>query len=287
MSGSAFVYSGRTGKPLMEFAGEHPGALLGYAVAGIGDADGDARPDIAVGAPGAIVGGQPVGAARVYSGADGTELLSSPGASPGGFYGAAVAAAGDPDADGLADLLVGAPSDHSAGPAAGLVRAVDGADGEAMMTLRGVAGGDQFGRAVAAVGDLDRDGSTDVAIGLPGAVCGGGDAGAVEVRSGDDGAPLVDDCGRQPDDQYGAEVAGIGDANGDGIPDFIAGAGVGGYAVVFLNIAPPLGAIDLDDLTAFGPAFLAREPRADTDGNGSWDLDDVRAFVDAFQGGCP
>lgn len=52
------------------------------------------------------------------------------------------------------------------------------------------------------------------------------------------------------------------------------------------DLAPPLGLLDLADITLFAEAFLNQEPLADLDANGLFDLSDVVQFVEAFLAGC-
>ena len=75
-------------------AGRPPGAALGAAVANVGDADGDGREDLLVGAPGARE-------AQLLAG--GRTLRFTGGAGTG----TEVAAAGDVNGDGYRDLLIG------------------------------------------------------------------------------------------------------------------------------------------------------------------------------------
>src|SRR5207247_1265133 len=74
-TGSVYVFSGKDGHQIYRFNGESAGDWFGVAVAGIGDVNGDGRPDILVGAQFATRDdGVQSGGAYVYSGADGTRL---------------------------------------------------------------------------------------------------------------------------------------------------------------------------------------------------------------------
>src|SRR5262245_23887579 len=88
--------------------GDHPRDQLGRAVRICGDVDGDGAPDFIVGAPTAP-SGAPLGEgyARVYSGRDGSEILTLETPSLTHLFGLAVAGVGDLDGDGRVDLLVG------------------------------------------------------------------------------------------------------------------------------------------------------------------------------------
>ena len=151
------------------------------------------------------------------------------GQEDGDELGAALAAVEDVDGDGAADLFVGAP------------RAGDGGDGEAYLIAAGAAtsadayatflatsNNGRSGAAVASAGDFDGDGIEDYLVGSPGAGSGAGEVGLyLGPVSGfrtlsDFDAYLFPTGGGAAG--LGTAVAGIGDADGDGLDDFAAGA---------------------------------------------------------------
>nr|MBC8329289.1 FG-GAP repeat protein [Planctomycetota bacterium] len=108
-AGSAFVYSGASGSLIWQFDGASEHDFLGVSVSGAGDLDGDGHADLLVGATGVdLPTATNVGAASVYSGATGGLLGQFVGAATDDELGRAVAGAGDVDADGTPDLIVGA-----------------------------------------------------------------------------------------------------------------------------------------------------------------------------------
>jgi hypothetical protein len=122
-AGKAYLYFGKTGLAYTGadrvMSGQSIGECFGFAVAGGGDMDGDALPDLAVGAPRTPNGtvylflGKTVNA----TGSGGTvppDLLFS-GSTLGEFFGAALSPFFDWNGDGLADLAVGAYSRNLVG----------------------------------------------------------------------------------------------------------------------------------------------------------------------------
>lgn len=105
-----------------------------------------------------------------------------------------------------------------------------------------VSAGERFGRAVTGVGDVDGDGVPDVVVGSRSDGDGGKDAGAaylvfmnrdlsprssVKIGAGSGGMPATE---IRPGDFFGYGVAGIGDLDGDGVPDL---------AIAAPNAEPP------------------------------------------------
>jgi len=233
--GRVWAYSGRTGRLVFRRAGR-ANDQNGYAVAAAGDVNGDGVPDVVSGAPGV---GHAVGHAYVYSGATGRTLARLHGHRPGDQFGAAVAGAGDVNGDGRSDLLVGAPGSGAAGSAPGRAYVISGRTHHVIRILSAHRLGDSFGAATARSDDLDGDGVSDLIVGANRA--GSHRGGAVYVYSGRTGRRLFRIPGEPGSVEFGRFfAAGVGDTNGDGVPDIYVGdyasnnAGpAGGFAAVY------------------------------------------------------
>lgn len=220
-AGAVFIHSGADGRLLRRHDGS-PSFKLGSSVCGLGDLDGDGVGDYAAAALRDNAQGLTTGLVRVWSGATGTLLREHRSASTWDHFGAALANPGDLDGDGRDDLLIGAPFDDWQGPGAGAVHALSGADGHLIYVLFGQDPWDQFGRALAGIGDLDGDGRADFAVGSPRADRGGPESGAVDVFSGRTGAVLRSVAGGAGD-ALGYAVCLLPDVDGDGVDDLAAG----------------------------------------------------------------
>jgi hypothetical protein len=236
-AGRAYVYSGAIGNLVRTLVSPTPvlNGAFGACVAGVPDADGDGRGDIAVSAPDENGGGIfASGKVYLFSGATGVLLRTyiSPGRVTGGNFGASISGMGDVSGDNRGDILIGAPGEnvpfapsHSgrayifSGRSGGLWRAINPPVPEA---------NGQFGMAVSGVPDVDGNGRWDAIVGAPrehpfGAPV---NAGRAHVYSGSSGQRLYTlvSLGQQANGFFGESVAGMDDANGDGRGEVLVGA---------------------------------------------------------------
>jgi hypothetical protein len=239
-----------------------PGIAAGSAVAGAGDVNGDGRGDVLVGAPeaGASTQGEayvvfgtelavPITLSTLAIGGDGFAMS---GAVSQDEAGTAVAGLGDVNADGLADIGVGAPLANPNGGNSGEVYVVFGKTdstpialgslGAAGFVVRGEATIDQAGASIDGVGDLDGDGRSDIVVGAPGAqndidfqgraylVLGKSNTTPVDLATVamGTGGFVVD--GQSLGDFAAISVAGLGDMDADGFADFAVGSVNADYA---------------------------------------------------------
>jgi hypothetical protein len=247
----------KSGTPLL--APLSNGDRFGFAIAALGDFDGDGIGDIAVGAPyddtGCSINCGAVhllflnndttlkGTLTLASGSNGMPTLTDYD-----NFGFSVSWLGDVDGDGVGDIAVGAPGDDT-----GEINSSRGAvyilmlngDGtvKSSTKIASSTGGlglltnfDEFGTSVVGLGDINGDFIPDIAVGTPGddTTSTGDGAGEVYIiRLSTTGnattvyrllsdvqfSGLIDD-----DDKFGSSLAAIGDVNLDGIQDIAIGA---------------------------------------------------------------
>jgi subtilisin family serine protease len=171
--GRAYVFSGTDGSLVFGLDTPNPRVLaeFGYSVA-VGDIDGNAKGDIAVGARWQSVGssvGQ--GRAYVFSGTDGSLLLTldTPNPHETTLFGQSAAVA-DVNGDGKGDIVIGAPWEDVGGyESQGRAYVFSGADGSPLFLLDTSDPQEyaELGYSVA-VGDVSSDGEGDIAVGAPG-----------------------------------------------------------------------------------------------------------------------
>lgn len=147
---------------------------LGQSVVVVEDLDGDGWREVVVGVPGDATNGADAGAIVVVSGITPHRTLwTLRGTQAGARFGAALAAIGDLDNDGIAELAVGSPYQDGGpfGPfdmgAVTIVRFTARSGYAPLGMLLGANGNDLYGSSIAAIGDYDNDGIPDFAVGAP------------------------------------------------------------------------------------------------------------------------
>ncbi len=186
-------------------------ALPVHPSAGTGDIDGDGVRDLLRG-PVPLSGG-PI---EVVSGRDGIVLRTLAAPAGSAAFGYALAPFPDADGDGVADILAGDLRATVPGTGLGSVLVVSSATGMVLERVSAPAGAQEFGIVVAAVSDLDADGTADI---LAAATT----PSQVVIASGRTGLPLRTLAGTGPFDGYGASVLDAGDVDGDGVAEIAIG----------------------------------------------------------------
>jgi hypothetical protein len=236
--------------------------FFGYGVAGIGDYDGDNIPDIAVSAPSSSNRALYI----IHLNSDGTVKSYVKNV---GIIAQGLSAIGDINGDGKIDLVACDPNSDAGGNNRGAISILflDDASqviANSTVTISSTSGGfgiglvnnDMFGgREVAMLGDIDSDGTQEMAVG---AFMSDGGKGAVWILSlaptnynvvskikiteglGGFADELITDENPNGTDgaQFGHAMCAPGDLNGDGIPDLITGAnqqGQGDAYILYLN----------------------------------------------------
>lgn len=181
--GSAYVFSGRDGTMLYRFTGDGRGYEMGTAVAKVGDIDGDGYAEIYFSEAENKVFGDDAGSVKLYSGRTGALLLQLYGSAPYEYFGETIGA-GDFDADGVTDLVVGAFLEDTGAPNGGAIYVYSGATFQRIFAGYGQSNSDQLGRSVDFAGDIDGDGIGDIVAGIANLSTGGNGAGGVRAYCG-------------------------------------------------------------------------------------------------------
>ena len=246
--GVALLISGRTGKILRTHKGAAAYDYFGTAVTRLGDLDGDGVDEYAISASRAFLGSNQ-GSVYVYSGKTGVlrvEIKANSTLKKSDF-GASLASIADVDADGVPDILVGAPladvTVQTKTVQTGRAFVYSGKTGKKIRDLAGSLAGDGFGHALCGLEDLDKDGVGEFLVAAPQSRS--GRKGYVRIYSGKSGKILRTHIGDKDADHFARSVARIPDMDGDKIADFVVGApqtdslplGNGGYVRAFGSVS--------------------------------------------------
>jgi hypothetical protein len=224
VAGSAYLFSGKEGRLLLELHGERPGDQFGSAVSGHSDAK---EQLLVIGAPGA--GATHHGRVYVYrAGTAGPRWTFDADETGRAFGMMFLSIPGDLDGDGAADIYASDWSNAAKGPSTGRVYVYSGKTGAPLLTLTGETAGEGFGTSPSVAGDVDGDGRPDLIVGAwqyGGAAISGGRA---YLYSGRDGKLLKTLTSRAPGDTFGFDAVGLGDVDGDGMVDLLITSGWSG-----------------------------------------------------------
>ena len=293
--GGVSAFSGATGALLWERNGATVGEAFGYAVADAGDFDGDGASELLIGRP-------YTSEVDVYT-STGTLLYSVHG-QQNSYFGLSLVGLQDLTGDGVPEFAVGEPyfTDRTTAPAltnAGRVRVYDGASGSIVKHSSGDAAFTYYGYTLGRAADLDADGFDDLLIGAPYAEGGGGAGtyrGLVRVQSSKQNVEIRTHEGEHNGDQLGGGVAGIGDVDLDGVPDYVLGAtgASGGFGRVDLfsgATGAELFQLESEEPYYFGSMLVGGDFNAD--GIGDWAVGQPYYYDGGDQGavylfaGCP
>ncbi|MBT3221954.1 MAG: hypothetical protein HN348_23005, partial [Proteobacteria bacterium] len=295
-SGSAYVYLGSTTVATNEAKlVASDGAdedYYGRSVSGAGDINGDGYDDIIVGAQNDDNEGDNSGSSYLYFGNSSgisptTEYRLVPSdAGTSNQFGTAVAGAGDVNGDGYDDIIVGTGYGLAPGYLGGAYIFHGGSSGidlqsETKLVSADIAQFDYFGSSVAAAGDVNGDGYSDVIIGAYADSHTANSAGSAYIFLGS--ANGIDDKSEtkllapnaSDDDFFGDCVAGAGDVNGDGYDDVIVGAwqhGVDRSGNAFVYLGSSSG-IDVSNPIEFRSSDIISQQKFGISVAGAGDID--------------
>ena len=128
-------------------------------------------------------------------------------------------------------------ADNGAGTGAGAAFVYSGVDGSLLYRIDGSGPGEGLGPGREA-GDVNGDGVQDLAIGSYTSSDGAPNAGKVQIFSGVDGSLLRTITSTTANEELGFDAVGVGDTNGDGIPDLLVSAAQGDTVYLIAGTRP-------------------------------------------------
>jgi hypothetical protein len=216
-AGKAYVYSGKDGKLLLTLGSGDQSETFGRHVSGTGDINGDGHSDLIVGAPGNNAAGQGAGRAYVYSGKDGSVLLTLDGEKSWRCLRK------------LGIRIRGQAPDLSdrrrsnAGPEQRPRLRLRRTYKQAKFIVEADETGAQLGAMfLSVVGDINREQRRTSTLRISRTARSA--TGRIYVHSGADGRRLLTLTGEAANDGFGIGSADAGDVNHDGYDDLIVGA---------------------------------------------------------------
>ncbi|HAY32868.1 MAG TPA: FG-GAP-like repeat-containing protein [Ignavibacteria bacterium] len=293
--GRAYIYYGGSSMNStvdVTLTGGSANNYFGESVSGAGDFNNDGYDDVIVGAGGY---NSNQGRSYLYLGSNSMNNVSDltfTGLNTGDYFGNSVSDAGDVNADGYDDIIIGAKGRNTF-------------EGEAYIYLGGsvlnnvfdvqFSGGtssdDLFGESVSTAGDINGDGYSDVIVGASG-YPGGLNRGRAFVYYGGqlmNNTANLTITGINDADFFANSVSDAGDVNGDNYDDFIIGAfgfaSNSGYASIYFGSSTPNSTADilLNNINSNSLFGISVSSAGDLNGDGYSDImvgepnDDVSA----------
>jgi len=193
------VLSAKDGAELFTLVPQgRPTTARGVTVASIGDLTGDGTPELALGACELVASellepgqssSRPSGEILIVSGRDGSTIRRHAEQNASPLYGRAIAGGADFDGDAIPDHVVTEYEDRDRNVERGRICFYSGKDHSLIREVYGRTF-ENLGATVALIGDVDRDGVSDVAVGCMYDYVGSHNPGRVLVLSGKSGKKL-------------------------------------------------------------------------------------------------
>ncbi len=278
---STSVHSGRGSLPRVWLVDSLNGAVLaqtsglaefGHSLAALPDVNGDGKRDLAIGAP-AANSDQLAGAGRILIASlvgvvrpTFDVLMEIQGDQVSGNLGRSLACPGDLNGDGFPELIChGGLQDEIQANAPARVEVYSLRDGSLLRDHGAYDGITRYGRALAAIGDLDGDGVSEYAVGADRAA---NNDGLIDVFDGATGARRQRILG-QNGERLGFALAGIGDQDQDGRRELLTGAVFGSTNALHAGHARVVSFVEPATIWSFGPTCGATVGNVRLTSNGS------------------